>query len=334
MNIQTEILRKASARLALILLLFLLLAVPWALLQGQVNVPVSGLWAALSDASHPFHVILVDLRLPRVLLALLVGALLAGAGTLCQGLFRNPLADPGLLGVTAGAAAGAATALVAGMSAALAPAACLAALAATVLVYRLGRVEGRLQVTRMLLAGIAVNALLGAWVAFLSTVSTDQQLRNVGFWMLGSFNGAVWPSVGLALIALAVLWGLARASLPALNVLSMGESEARHLGIDVAALQRRVIALSAFAVGIAVAGAGTIGFIGLVVPHLLRLLVGPDYRRLFPLALLLGALALVVADVIARQALAPAELPVGVLTALVGAPFFLLLLVRGGRGTW
>lgn len=333
-NVQTGILRLMPARLGLWLALLLLAAIPWALLQGQVVVPVSALHPALLDASHPLHAILFELRLPRVLLAMTVGALLAGAGALCQGLFRNPLADPGLLGVTAGAAAGAASALVIGWAVILAPLACFAALATTVLVYRLGRIGGRLHVTRMLLAGIAVNALLGAWVAFLSTVSSDQQLRNISFWMLGSFNGAVWSSVGWAMLALVALMVFARSCLPALNVLSMGESEARHLGIDVSSLQRRVIAISAFAVGMAVAGAGTIGFIGLIVPHILRLLVGPDYRRLFPLSLLLGALSLLVADVVARQALAPAELPVGVLTALVGAPFFLLLLVRGGRGTW
>jgi iron complex transport system permease protein len=296
-----------------------------------VGVPVGG--AELAQA----ELILGQIRLPRSLLGLAVGAVLALCGVAMQGLFRNPLADPGLVGVSSGAALGAAIALVVGagqLPEVFAPyllSACAFAggLGVTALVYRLGRRDGQTSVTTMLLAGIALTALAGAAIGLFTYLADDSTLRTLLFWNLGSLNGAsyarLWP---LLLVSVAVaLWLPRRAR--ALNALLLGESEARHLGFDVARLKRELVFCTALGVGAAVAAAGLIGFIGLVVPHLIRLLVGPDHRVLLPASALAGASLLLLADLLARLALAPAELPIGIVTALLGAPFFLYLLLRG-----
>ncbi|WP_178116420.1 FecCD family ABC transporter permease [Pseudomonas brassicae] len=285
------------------------------------------------------ELILGQIRLPRTLLGLVVGAVLALSGVAMQGLFRNPLADPGLVGVSSGAALGAAVAIVGGswvggIPDALAPyllslCAFLGGLGVTALVYRLGRRDGQTSVATMLLAGIALTALAGSAVGLFTYLADDATLRTLTFWNLGSLNGAsyqrLWP---LLLVAVVVaLWLPRRAH--ALNALLLGESEARHLGIEVERLKRELVFCTALGVGAAVAAAGLIGFIGLVVPHLVRLLAGPDHRVLLPASLLAGASLLLFADLIARLALAPAELPIGIVTAFIGAPFFLFLLVRG-----
>jgi len=296
-----------------------------------LGVPVGG--AELAQA----ELILGQIRLPRSLLGLAVGAVLAVCGVAMQGLFRNPLADPGLVGVSSGAALGAAIALVVGagqLPEAFAPyllsiCAFAGGLGVTSLVYRLGRRDGQTSVTTMLLAGIALTALAGAAIGLFTYLADDRTLRTLLFWNLGSLNGAsyarLWP---LLLVSVAVaLWLPRRAR--ALNALLLGESEARHLGFDVARLKRELVFCTALGVGAAVAAAGLIGFIGLVVPHLIRLLVGPDHRVLLPASALAGASLLLLADLLARLALAPAELPIGIVTALLGAPFFLYLLLRG-----
>ncbi|MGV8843270.1 MAG: FecCD family ABC transporter permease [Pseudomonas sp.] len=296
-----------------------------------LGLPLGG--AELAQA----ELILGQIRLPRTLLGLAVGAVLAVCGVAMQGLFRNPLADPGLVGVSSGAALGAAIALVVGagqLPEAYAPyllSACAFAggLGVTSLVYRLGRRDGQTSVTTMLLAGIALTALAGAAIGLFTYLADDRTLRTLLFWNLGSLNGAsyarLWP---LLLVSVAVaLWLPRRAR--ALNALLLGESEARHLGFDVARLKRELVFCTALGVGAAVAAAGLIGFIGLVVPHLIRLLVGPDHRVLLPASALAGASLLLLADLLARLALAPAELPIGIVTALLGAPFFLYLLLRG-----
>ncbi|MBV6288721.1 FecCD family ABC transporter permease [Pseudomonas aegrilactucae] len=285
------------------------------------------------------ELILGQIRLPRTLLGLVVGAVLALSGVAMQGLFRNPLADPGLVGVSSGAALGAAIAIVGGnwmggIPDAFAPyllslCAFLGGLGVTALVYRLGRRDGQTSVATMLLAGIALTALAGSAVGLFTYLADDATLRTLTFWNLGSLNGAsyqrLWP---LLLVAVVVaLWLPRRAQ--ALNALLLGESEARHLGIEVEKLKRELVFCTALGVGAAVAAAGLIGFIGLVVPHLVRLLAGPDHRVLLPASLLAGASLLLFADLIARLALAPAELPIGIVTAFIGAPFFLFLLVRG-----
>ncbi|USR42172.1 iron chelate uptake ABC transporter family permease subunit [Ectopseudomonas hydrolytica] len=298
-----------------------------------------GLPIAADAAVQQAELILSQIRMPRALLGLMVGMVLALCGVAMQGLFRNPLADPGLVGVSSGAALGAAVAIVGGaafggLPEAFAPyllSACafVGGLLVTALVYRLGRRDGQTHVATMLLAGIALTALAGAAIGLFTYLADDATLRTLTFWNLGSLNGAsyarLWPLL-LATLAVA-LWLPRRAR--ALNALLLGESEARHLGFDVERLKRELVLCTALGVGAAVAAAGLIGFIGLVVPHLMRLLVGPDHRLLLPASALAGASLLLLADLAARLALAPAELPIGIVTALIGAPFFLYLLVRG-----
>ncbi|TRO12827.1 iron ABC transporter permease [Ectopseudomonas mendocina] len=329
--------------------LLLVLALWLSLALGPVSLPLGDtLRAALrllgvplaADASvQQAELILAQIRMPRTLLGLAVGMVLALCGVAMQGLFRNPLADPGLVGVSSGAALGAAVAIVGGaafggLPEAFAPyllSACafVGGLLVTALVYRLGRRDGQTHVATMLLAGIALTALAGAAIGLFTYLADDATLRTLTFWNLGSLNGAsyarLWPLL-LATLAVA-LWLPRRAR--ALNALLLGESEARHLGFDVERLKRELVFCTALGVGAAVAAAGLIGFIGLVVPHLMRLLVGPDHRLLLPASALAGVSLLLLADLVARLALAPAELPIGIVTALIGAPFFLYLLVRG-----
>lgn len=298
-----------------------------------LGLPVSG------DGLEQAELIIGQIRLPRTLLGLAVGAVLALSGVAMQGLFRNPLADPGLVGVSSGAALGAAIAIVGGASLgglpdAIAPyllsaSAFAGGLVVTALVYRLGSRNGQTSVSTMLLAGIALTALAGAVIGLFTYLADDATLRTLTFWNLGSLNGAsytrLWP---LLVVTIGVgLWLPKRAR--ALNALLLGESEARHLGFDVERVKRELVFCTALGVGAAVAAAGMIGFIGLVVPHLVRLLVGPDHRVLLPASALAGAALLLFADVVARLVLAPAELPIGIVTALIGAPFFLYLLLRG-----
>ncbi|PIA72511.1 ABC transporter permease [Ectopseudomonas toyotomiensis] len=339
-----------STRPLFIALGLLLVLVLWlSLALGPVSLPLGdtmraalrllGLPLAADASIQQAELILSQIRMPRTLLGLAVGMVLALCGVAMQGLFRNPLADPGLVGVSSGAALGAAVAIVGGaafggLPEAFAPyllSACafVGGLLVTALVYRLGRRDGQTNVATMLLAGIALTALAGAAIGLFTYLADDATLRTLTFWNLGSLNGAsytrLWPLL-LATLAVA-LWLPRRAR--ALNALLLGESEARHLGFDVERLKRELVFCTALGVGAAVAAAGLIGFIGLVVPHLMRLLVGPDHRLLLPASALAGASLLLLADLIARLALAPAELPIGIVTALIGAPFFLYLLVRG-----
>ncbi|MBE7373978.1 FecCD family ABC transporter permease [Pseudomonas lopnurensis] len=338
--------RPRSLFIALSLLLALAL---WgSLALGPVSLPLGDtLQAALrllgltlgGSELNQAQLIVGQIRMPRTLLGLAVGAVLALCGVAMQGLFRNPLADPGLIGVSSGAALGAAIAIVGGAAfggipEAIAPyllslCAFVGGLGVTALVYRLGRRDGQTSVVTMLLAGIALNALAFACIGLFTYLADDATLRTLTFWNLGSLNGAsyarLWP---LLLVTFAVAFWLPRRA-RALNALLLGESEARHLGFEVERLKRELVFCTALGVGAAVAAAGMIGFIGLVVPHLVRLLVGPDHRILLPASMLAGASLLLLADLAARLVLAPAELPIGIVTALIGAPFFLYLLMRG-----
>jgi iron complex transport system permease protein len=298
-----------------------------------LGVPLAG------DEVQQAELILGQIRVPRTLLGLAVGAVLALSGVAMQGLFRNPLADPGLVGVSSGAALGAAVAIVAGASlGGLPPAlepyllsicAFAGGLTVTGIVYRLGRRDGQTSVGIMLLAGVAMTALAGSIIGLFTYLADDAALRTLTFWNLGTLNGAsyvrLWP---LLLVCAAVIFWLPRRA-TALNALLLGESEARHLGIEVEKLKRELILCIALGVGAAVAAAGLIGFVGLIVPHLIRLVAGPDHRVVLPASALAGASLLLFADVFARMVLAPAELPIGIVTAFIGAPFFLFLLVRG-----
>ena len=279
---------------------------------------------------------IMTLRLPRVLLGGCVGAGLGIAGAALQGLFRNPLVDPGLLGVASGAALAASAMMVLGGSACNTPPVLTAAafaggLAAAWSVQRLARVNGRTLVLSLLLAGVAINATAGAIIGLLGYIATDAQLRNLTFWSLGSLGGATWERVLWAapLTGLAVL-ALLRLGRP-LNVLLLGEPEAQHLGIAVESIKRRALLLAVFLVASSVALCGVIGFIGLVVPHGVRLLGGPDHRVVLPGSALLGAGLLLWADLTSRTLVAPAELPIGIVTAAIGGPFFLALLLRERR---
>ncbi|MES2664632.1 MAG: iron ABC transporter permease [Pseudomonadota bacterium] len=285
-------------------------------------------------------VILLDIRLPRLSMGLLIGAALAVSGALMQGLFRNPLADPGTVGVGAGASLGAVTAIVLGgtlpFGIGAAQGGHLVSVLAfgggwvvTLVLYRIATRGGQTSVATMLLAGIALAALAMALTGIMIFLADDRQLRDLTFWGLGSLAGASWAKILAATpLILPVLIGaplLARG----LNGLALGEAQAAHMGVPVERIKRLAVLGVAAATGAAVAVSGGIGFVGIVVPHLLRLATGPDHRPLLPNAALLGATLLICADMIARSIVAPAELPIGIITAALGAPVFLWILLRG-----
>jgi iron complex transport system permease protein len=281
------------------------------------------------------EVILLQLRLPRVVLAAVVGAALAASGAVFQGLFRNPLADPAIIGVSSGAALGAIAVIVFAGSGALAAfgvplAAFAGAIITAFLVYRLARIGPTVHVATLLLAGIAVAAVISSAMSLVMSFS-GEQVRDIYAWLLGGLVGQGWGAIG-AVVPL-VAMGLAAAALTAhdLNLLSLGEERAAQLGVEVTRLKRRTIAVGALLAACAVSVAGVIGFVGLMTPHLLRLVVGADHRRLLPAVLLAGPTLLILSDLVARTVLSPQELPVGIVTALLGGPFFLYLLRREGR---
>lgn len=341
--------RSGLARLVLALLVLLLTAAMLiSLTAGASDVGPQALaaaWFGVGEISVRDSIILHAIRLPRVVLGALVGAGLAVSGAVMQGLFRNPLADPGIIGVSSGAGLGAAGVIVLGgflpgPIAALAGiyllpiAAFCGALAVTWLLYRIGTRSGQTSIATMLLAGIAIAALSGAGIGLLVFIADDQQLRDLNFWGLGSLAGANWdkvlsagPVIAAVLVAMPLLGN-------GLNALFMGEAVAGHMGINVQRLKRTAIVTVSAATGASVAVSGGIGFVGIVVPHLLRLVIGPDNRYLLPASALLGGAMLVLADTASRIVVAPAELPIGILTALAGAPFFLwVLLGRKGLNT-
>lgn len=279
--------------------------------------------------------ILLDIRLPRVLLSASVGAALAVSGAALQGLFRNPLADPGLIGISSGAVLSVALVIVifptwtawSGLYG-LSFAAFIGGALTCILIFRIGRLGGGNNILQLILAGVAINALAGAAVGFLTYLSTDSQLRTLTFWTMGSFGGAMWPAVWMISCVTLVSVGFLMHQAGNLNRLLLGEAEARFLGTDTTKLKRRIIFLTALAVGCAVAVSGIIGFVGLVVPHLVRLMWKADHRVLIPASALLGAGLMVLADTFARVVVTPAELPVGIVTSLLGGPFFLWLLFK------
>ncbi|HJT12079.1 MAG TPA: iron ABC transporter permease [Dongiaceae bacterium] len=295
--------------------------------------------APVDQDMQVLRTILIDIRLPRIVLGTLTGAGLAVAGVTLQGLFRNPLADPGLIGVSTGAATAAAAFIVLGwplfdyLSApllrhALPVAAFAGGLATTILIYAIATREGRTDVATLLLAGVAINALAGACIGLLIFLSAENELRDLNFWMLGSLNGVTWERLlVIGPLVLAVALALMRFG-KHLNALLLGETEARHLGFDVERAKRWMVTLVALTVGAIVALTGAIGFIGLIVPHLVRLMMGADHRALYPLSALLGACLVLLADLFARTIVVPAELPIGIVTSFLGGPFFLWLLLR------
>ncbi len=302
-------------------------------------------WLGLKQLDPAYateQAVLTSIRLPRVLLAILVGGGLAISGAALQGLFRNPLADPGLIGVSGGAALAAVTTIVFSESIALLAvpvlrpymvpiAAFIGGLLVTLLLQRMAQRGGRTEVATLLLAGIAVNAITMAAIGLLLFISDDQQLRTITLWTLGSLAGRPWSEV-LPAVPLILAGGLGLLTMVRpLNALLLGEQEAYHLGFAVEPLKRRMVLFVALATGAAVAVSGLIGFVGLMIPHLIRLLVGVDHRFVLPLSTIGGASLLLLADLAARHVVLPAELPIGILTALFGGPFFLWLLLRRRR---
>lgn len=296
----------------------------------------------LLNQENRADMIIAQIRFPRVVFAILVGAALGASGAALQVLFRNPLADPALLGISSGAALGAVSCIVLG--AALAPtfmetlqsfaiplAAFLAALVATIIVIFIGGIGGKVDVPTMLLAGIAINAIAQTGIGAMTFIADDQQLRDLSFWSLGSLAVAGWnaPAIVGACILFPTAFLLARA--PDLNRYLLGEAEAQQMGVNVVALKWCIVLGVALSVGAAVSFAGIIGFVGLVVPHLVRLAVGPDNRIVVPGAMLAGATLMVLADILARTIAIPAEIPVGLILGAVGGPFFLWLLTQSKR---
>lgn len=337
--------RSHLARLVIAALILLLIGVfLFSLASGASDASVWRLVLALSGIAPEQldaldRIVVLDIRLPRAIIGMLIGSALAVAGAILQGLFRNPLADPGIVGVSAGAGLGAVCFIVLGTTV-LAPVtailgiysvpigAVIGCAATTVLLYRVSTRHGATSVATMLLAGIALGAMAEALRGVLVYWSDDNQLRDITFWNLGSLAGATWTRILAAgPIILAVL--LATPFLAKnLNAMALGEAPARHLGIPVQRFKSLAIIAVATLVGASVAVSGGIGFVGIIVPHLLRLVIGPDHRYLLPAAALLGAILLLLADSIARQIVAPAELPIGIVTAAIGAPFFLWILLR------
>ncbi|OOV87303.1 FecCD family ABC transporter permease [Oceanospirillum linum] len=329
----------ASVLFALLLLAALssimLGAMPLPALESLLTVIDAATGSAFSNLQSYQQAVVTELRLPRILLALAVGAILAQSGAVMQGLFRNPLADPGIIGVSSGAAVGAVIAIVwlpASISAWSVPvAAFISGLGATLLVYGLSQTRSGTSVLVLLLAGVALSAFAGAAIGFVSYFASDENLRALSLWQMGSLAGSDTHKILLASATFALLAYAFQKRAGALNALLLGEADARHLGINVERLKLELIVLTAVGVGVAVACSGIIGFVGLVVPHIVRMTTGPSHKTLLPLTALCGALLLLVADLFSRLAVQPAELPVGLVTALMGAPFFLFMLIQQRR---
>ena len=343
--------------LIIILAILLPCCMIMAIALGAVNISIVDVFYSLfpfvdaishtvNQAASSTQSIIVSIRLPRVLLAAAIGALLAASGAITQGLFRNPLADPSLIGVTAGASLGGsmmifllsgstflalATQWLGGafsIIALISLGAFLGGLLAVYIVYTLANNQYGTSVATMLLAGIGITALASSMTSLLEFISDNELLRRISLWRMGGLDGADTFNVGIAWCMMVVMAVVLPRYSQGLNALLLGESEARHLGVNVESLKRRLIILVAACVGISVALGGTITFVGLVVPHIVRLLIGPDHRYLIPASALLGAVLLVLADLCARLLLAPTELPVGLVTAVIGVPFFISLLKR------
>ncbi|XQM39216.1 Iron complex transport system permease protein [Cupriavidus sp. H19C3] len=325
--------RPSRVRVFIVLCVLLGVVALAAAASGALAIPrhrlLALLWRHDLDAEATvWRNVLIEVRLPRIALAVTTGAALALAGAVMQALFRNPLAEPGLIGISLGGAAGAVAAIVlgAGGIGEIAPAAFVGSLAATALAYRLG--SRRPGMANLLLAGVAINAICASIVGFFTYQANDVQLRNLTFWNMGSLAGANWTLLAWLVPLVSVLGALLLRDWRALNALLLGEREAQHLGFDLQRLRRRLIVLTALLVGPLVAVTGTITFVGLVVPHLIRLPLGADHRWLLPNTLVGGAIALTLADWLARIVVVPAELPIGIITSLVGGPFLLWMLTR------
>ena len=336
----TELLtpRKLVVRIGLAAVLLVAVALLCSLI-GPESISLKRAFAATQEqgAVNPDYEIFVRVRLPRIILAAIVGAALACSGVVFQALLRNPLADPYILGISSGAGLGTIIAVISGLNWTLwgrSPIAVFAfagALGTVWLVWFIGRITGRAHVTGLLLAGVVVNAFFSAVIMFLTSIAKSQQIHATIFWLMGNMTeeklAVLWVGSGCILAGILALYFIS----PQLNALSFGEDDARSMGVDIARTQTIAFAAAAFITAMAVSLSGLIGFVGLVVPHAVRLVLGPDHRQLLPLSGIIGAIFLVAADTVARVVVAPAQLPVGVVTAIVGGPFFLVLLVKYSR---
>jgi iron complex transport system permease protein len=278
-------------------------------------------------------IIMVQIRFPRVIMGFLVGGSLAGIGVTLQALLRNPLADPYVLGVSSGAALGASLAMLFGIGAtfALLPALPLfgfiGGFLSLVLIYRLAQSQGRLPIHSLLLAGVILNAILTALIMFITSIMEPNRSAGLMAWLMGSLTAPGYPALAVFFLYMVVVLGILMQKAQVLNVLTLGEETARSLGIETEWVKKQLFALTALLTGAVVSVSGMIGFVGMVIPHVVRMLIGSDHRLLLPASTLVGGMFLVVADTIARTLLAPAEIPVGIVTALAGGPFFLYLLL-------
>lgn len=339
---------KKQKTIILLLALGLLVVATFAMGLGAFYIPVSDIWLLLfqkvgllkmAAVDEMFADVLFAIRMPRVILGIIVGAALGISGAAIQGIFRNPLAEPGLIGISSGASLFAVliiafeSILFVGLSEwigyyLLAFGAFVGAGITAFAVYQISRKDGKPSVTTMLLAGIAINAFAGALTGLMTYMATEQQLRTITFWMLGSLGGATWENVTaifpFILIPVLILPFFGKS----LNAFSLGEVQADLLGMHTDKVKRWVVILSTLAVGASVAVSGIIGFVGLLVPHTVRLLGGVDHRYVLVASMLMGAMVLTLADVLSRILIAPIELPIGVITALLGTPVFLYILIK------
>lgn len=332
---------KARQRILLLLgaacvLLFLV-----ALGIGAVNIQLSQLIGILfnhtSDSLE--SAVVWEIRLPRIVLAMVVGAGLSACGAIMQAIFRNPLADPSLIGISSGAALGAVMTIVLGSTLltgfseavgiyAVPVGAFLGCLAVCAVIYRLSSFAGQFTIISLLLAGIAVNAIVGAIIGILTLISTDQQLRDLTFWSMGSLAGNHFAMMLPSLLVITLCCIASLRLVKPLNLYLLGEVQAKHLGVNTTHLKKKAFVYTALCTGAAVAITGIIGFVGFIVPHLMRLILGSDHRYLLPASMLGGALLLCLADLLARTIILPAELPIGLLTSALGGPFFLIMLLK------
>lgn len=328
-----------------VLIVLLVTVLLCAIAFGAVEILPADMYSAIQhffQGKKPANIyegVFIQLRLPRVLLCALTGAILSVSGVLMQGLFRNPIVEPGLVGTSSGAALGASVVFV--MAAKFSPelksfigpfliplVAFLGALTATYTVYSLAKNAKRVSIMSLLLVGIAVNAVCLSGTGFMSYIARDPQARSITFWNLGTFSGASWLQVFIVGTVAAIVFMLSLRYSKQLNALLLGEEEAAYLGVDPDKLKKKIMLLNTAMVSVATAFVGVISFMGLIVPHVLRLLIGSDNKRLLPASMLLGATLLTLADMCARVILAPAEVPIGIITSLIGAPVFIILLKK------
>jgi iron complex transport system permease protein len=328
-----------------VLIILLVIVLLWGIAFGSVHIRLQDMFSGLNhvfngqDPANIHEAVFVQLRLPRVLLCGITGAILAVSGVLMQGLFRNPIVEPGLIGTSAGAGLGAAVVFV--LAPSFSPAvkewagtlltpvmAFIGAMLSTIIVYSIARNAKRISIMSLLLVGIAMNAVCLSGINFLAYTARDSQARSITFWNMGNFSGASWLQVIVVSITAALVFIISFNYSKQLNTLLLGEEEATYLGVNPNKLKRNILLLNTIMVSVATAFVGVIAFMGLIVPHMLRLMIGSDNKRLLPASMLLGSTLLICADTFGRLILAPAEVSVGIITSLIGAPIFIILLKR------